>query len=339
MRTERRNSSGPTKARIRNAPGAHPLEDVRVGARARRQAVFPREAGRFLVVALEEQPGVVDLEDVDLVQVPVHGGRERDRVHPVERVGEVDDALLLADRGDRLGERHAAGDLLAQEEADHLALVVRLHLLAGNHDQVATARPRDRLLGAAEHVVIRDRDRPEPFGFGVVEQFVHLDRAVVRPRRVHVQVGDDPGPVGERLDVPLARTPPAGEAAIHLVEILRHRREALLFGTGARFTSAALSQRVVLDEPRDRRSRQLGLLEDAGRIGKGRTGGSRLEPEPCRSGRCGDDDRSLGEDGRAGLRPAPGANVHPVAQHERDSGSGRQRFRPDEDGVPSGEVA
>ena len=112
------------------------------------------------------------------------------------------------------------------------------------------------------------------------------------------------------------------EAAIHLVEVLRHRGEALFFGAGARFTAAALAQRVVLDEPRDRRSGELGLLEDAGRIGKHCAGGRRLESESCRAGRGGHDDRRLGEDRRAGLRPATGADVHPVTQHEWDSGAG-----------------
>ena len=88
--------------------------------------------------------------------------RGRDRVHPVERVRDVDDALLLADRGDRVRERHAAGDLLAEEQADHLAVAVGLHLLARDHDQLAAAGELDRLERAREHVVVGDRDRAEP---------------------------------------------------------------------------------------------------------------------------------------------------------------------------------
>ena len=64
----------------------------------------------------------------------------RDRVQPVEGVGEIDDAALLADGGDRLAHGQAARDLLAEEEADHLALAVGLHLLAG--DDRAASRPR-----------------------------------------------------------------------------------------------------------------------------------------------------------------------------------------------------
>ena len=205
MRSESRNSSGPSNARIRSAPVPTPWSTCASEPAPAGQPVLAREAERLVVVALEQQPRVVDLEHVDLVQVPVQRRRERDRVHAVERVGEVDDALLLADRGDRLGERHPARDLLAQEEPDHLALVVGLDLLAGNHDQLAPARLLDRLAGAAEDVVVGDRDRAEPLRLGVVEQLVDLDRAVVRPGRVHVQVGEDPGPVGERLAVAPAR--------------------------------------------------------------------------------------------------------------------------------------
>ena len=85
-----------------------------------------------------------------------------------------------------------------QEEADHLALAVGLDLLAGDDDEVAAARLLDGLERAAERVVVGDRDRAEALRLGVVEQLVDLDRAVVRPRRVHVQVAEDPVAVGER---------------------------------------------------------------------------------------------------------------------------------------------
>ena len=91
-----------------------------------------------------------------------------------------------------------ARDLLLQEEADHLALAVGLDLLAGDDDQLAAARLLDRLERAAEDVVVGDGDRAEALGLRVVEQVVDVDRAVVRPARVHVQVGDDPVAVLER---------------------------------------------------------------------------------------------------------------------------------------------
>ena len=47
------------------------------------------------------------------------------RVHAVERMGHVDQAALAADLGDGLLEAQPARDLLAQEEADDLALASR----------------------------------------------------------------------------------------------------------------------------------------------------------------------------------------------------------------------
>ena len=125
----------------------------------------------------------------------------RNRVHPVERVGDVDDPVLLADRGDRLRERHPARDLLLQEEADHLALVVGLHLLARDHDQLPLASELDDLERSAEDVVVGDGDRPEPLGLGVVDERLRLDRAVVRPVRVHVEIDGDPVAVAEEIGV------------------------------------------------------------------------------------------------------------------------------------------
>src|SRR5918998_3352878 len=63
-----------------NEAGRETLEDVRVGPRAHRQVVFPREAERLVVVALEEEPRVVDLEDVYLGEMAVQRSRARDRV-------------------------------------------------------------------------------------------------------------------------------------------------------------------------------------------------------------------------------------------------------------------
>src|SRR5919108_687455 len=89
--------------------GAESLEHVRVGAGAHRQVVLRREPQRLVVVGLEEQPRVVDLEDVDVGEVPLERRRVGDRVQAVEGVGEVDEPALGADCGDRLLEGEAAG--------------------------------------------------------------------------------------------------------------------------------------------------------------------------------------------------------------------------------------
>ena len=138
-----RNSSGSRNARIRKRPGADSLQHVGVGAGAHRQVVLAREAERLVVVGLEEEPRVVDLEHVDVGEVAVQRARVGDRVQPVERVRHVDEAVLLADRRDRVGEAEPARDLTLEEEADHLALLVGLDLLAGDDDQIA-ARARSR---------------------------------------------------------------------------------------------------------------------------------------------------------------------------------------------------
>src|SRR5690242_14687348 len=109
----------------------------------------------------------------------MQGRRLGDRVHPVEWMREVDEAALGADRLDRLPEGHPARDLLAEEEPDHLALIGRLHFLAWDHDEPATACPLDRFYRAPEDVVVRDGDYAEPLCFRVIEQLVDVDRAVV----------------------------------------------------------------------------------------------------------------------------------------------------------------
>ena len=172
---------------------------MRVGAGPHRQVVLPGESQRLVVLRLEDQARVVDLEDVDVGEMAVERRRVGDGVHAVEGVGDVDEPVLLPDRRDRVLEGEPARDLPLEEEADHLALGVGLDLLAGDHDQVAVARLVHRLERAAEGVVVGDRDRAEALGQGVVDELRRVDLAVVRPVRVHVEVGDDPRPVAERV--------------------------------------------------------------------------------------------------------------------------------------------
>ena len=262
-----------------------------------------------------------------------------DRVHAVERVREVDEPVLLADRRDRLGERHPARDLLLQEEPDHLALVVGLDLLAGDHDQLAAARRLDRLQRAAEDVVVGDRDRAEPLRLGVVEQLVDLDRAVVRPGRVHVQVGDDPRR-GRRAARPSRRrgTLPAAEAARRAARA-RAATAAKLCASRRRARLARLlrSRTSPFSASRgDRGGGELGLVAHARRIGERRARGLGLEPQraasPSARGR-----RSPPRPARRARAPgvSRGADAHPVAQRARDGRAGRERLRPQQHEPPS----
>ena len=143
---------------------------MRIRSRTLEEPVLPREAQRLVVEGVAEEPRVVDLEDVDLGEVAMERRRVGYGVHAIERVGDVDEAALLANRGEGLGEGHASRDLLLEEEPDHLALVVGLHLLAGDDDQIAVARQLRRLERAAEDVVVGDRDPSEPDLLGVIDE-------------------------------------------------------------------------------------------------------------------------------------------------------------------------
>ena len=109
----------------------------------------------------------------------MEGGRVRNGVQPIERVGKVDQPALLADRGDRVAEAHPARDLLLEEEPDHLALVERLHLLSRNDQQIAGARERDGFERSPEHVVVGDGDAAEADPLCVVEKLCGRNRAVM----------------------------------------------------------------------------------------------------------------------------------------------------------------
>jgi hypothetical protein len=61
----------PVEAAHAHRSGADALKHVRVGARAGGEVVLARKAHGLVVVCLEEQPRVVDLEHVDLREVPV----------------------------------------------------------------------------------------------------------------------------------------------------------------------------------------------------------------------------------------------------------------------------
>ena len=65
--------------------------------------------------------------------------RVRDGVAAIERVREEDEPALLADRGQRVLEAHAARDLLPQEEPDHLALPF---VLTSSPGMTMRSRPR-----------------------------------------------------------------------------------------------------------------------------------------------------------------------------------------------------
>ena len=140
---------------------------------------------------------------------------------------------------------------------------IRLHLLAGNDDQVALARVVGGLERTAEDVVVRDGDRAETLGLGVVDELGGVDAAVVRPGGVHVQIGDDPRPVVERVCAVPSFAAAGSHRGVDLLELARDGREGVQLRVGARSRRLALAQLLVLGEPRRRGRGQLGLQVDA----------------------------------------------------------------------------
>ena len=264
-------------------------------------------------------------------------------MHAVERVRDVDDALLLADRGQRVGERHTPRDLLAEEQPDHLTVAVGLDLLARDHDQLARSRGLDRLPCAAEDVVIGDRDRAEPLGLGVVDKRGRLDRAVVRPARVHVQVGDDPLAVGERLGRRrrARRSSTAACLEVDALELLRNVRRS----SRLRAQRAAHPHRGA-GRLRPRRSAGARQPRQAPAARRRRAARRRAHPAAAASVRSRTSPsgegttiaasrRSVGA--RVAARRCP--SVDALTQAERDRRSRRERGCPKQDRLPAVEAA
>ena len=166
-------------------------------------------------------------------------------MHAVERMGEVGDPVLLVDGGQRVAERKTARDLVAQVEADHLALPVRLDLLPGDDGQ--RRRRRHRLERAAEDVVVGDRDRPKPLGLSMSEQVGDVDRAVVRPGGVQVEIADDPVTAGQRL-VCSCDAASFCQLAVERVMVACKPHESVSLRTPVVLPSFPLAKRVVFRE-------------------------------------------------------------------------------------------
>ena len=220
-----------------------------------------------------------------------------DRVHPVEGVWEIDEPALLSDRRDRVRERQPARDLPFEEQADHFALAVGLHLFAWNDDQVAVARELGRCKRSADHVVVGDGDRAEADPVRIADEVGGVDRAIVRPARVHVQVAQDPVPIHERVGRARRPTAPARERPVDLVEPPRDRREALALRARARRLLAPRAEPLVLAQPGHLRARELGLRRDARRRRDRATCGSGLERHARKPAGHRDEDRGFAEDG------------------------------------------
>ncbi len=191
---------------------------------------------------------------------------------------------------------------------------------------------------AAEDVVIRDGDRPEAFRLGVVDQLGGVDAAVVRPRGVHVQVGDDPRPVCERLGLP-PLAPARADRRVDRLELARHLLERVRLGLGAGVCALALPQRRVLGEPRGRRRGELRLGLDAARPRDRAAGGRCLEGHPAQPTHSRHEDRGRVEQGRAARGVPLRSRVHARGEVAGDRRAPDQRTRAQQHDLPAGKLA
>ena len=116
---------------------------------------------------------------------------------------------------------------------------------------------------------------------GVVEKVGHRHGAVMRVLGVHVQVGEDERPVGERIGACRRRgTPLAEDGAVEPLEVVGEAAEARLLGTSPRVGGGLCAPLSVLGEPRQSGADELRLDVRSGRIDQRHAGGLRFEREP-----------------------------------------------------------
>ena len=201
--------------------------------------------------------------------------------------------------------------------------------------EVAAARALGGLERAAEDVVVGDGDRPEPFGLCVVDQVVDLDRAVVRPRRVHVEVDDDPVLVLERR-ARRGRPPAGGDVGVDRQHVGRERVEALALRLRDALLGALRAKGVVLDEPRRFGGGELRLELAAGRRRDGGARCARLELDARDAVDGRNEHGRVAQDLGAGRAVERRAHPHAAAQRARHRRPRAERPRPQEDELPVG---
>ena len=194
------------------------------------------------------------------------------------------------------------------------------------------------LEGAADGVVVGNGDRAEADRLRMHDEVCRIDGAVVRPARVHVEVAEDPLAVGERVRRRARPMTPFGELLVQRVELAGYVGEALAFGLPERALGLAPAKVGVLGEPCDLGARKLGLLSHPGRCGDCTTGCRCLEPDAVQPRERRDEDAGLREERRSRRAVASRPDVHAVAKRSRDRGPSGERFRPQQEQLPVGEL-
>ena len=269
--------------------------------------------------------------------------RRRDRVHPVERVRDVDHALLLADRREGVGERHAAWDLLAEEEADHLAVPIGLHLLAGDHDQArrrvparpSRARPQKTLWSVTAIAPSPSSSACARSSAGSIEQSCEWLVCMWRSATIHSRSASGsvsgrlrPGPAALRVGV---------EAFEPLSDVRRNpgRRPR-------RPSSGRLPSRAPLRPPANRRSAAAASSGCDATSGGVDERASAAAASSRRRRRPSGDGTTIAARRRSSARASPRdsrPDVDAVAEAERDRGTGGEPGSSEQDRLPARQAA
>ena len=181
---------------------------------------------------------------------PGGGGASRvgDRVPAIEGVGDVDEPALLADRRERVRERHALAGSPRAGRARSPRPGPSSSPPRRESRQVARRAPSSTASSApAKTLWSVTAIAPSPSASAWSRSSGDRDRAVVRPARVHVQVGDDPVAVGERLRR-AGHAPARPERRVDPLQLGGDRVEGLALG------ARAGERRLALAESRHRRS-------------------------------------------------------------------------------------
>ena len=157
---------------------------------------------------------------------------------------------------------------------------------------------------------------------------------------VHVEIGDDPLPVGQRLRlVPARRASTPLSLRVELLQPGGHGVEALVRDRRAARGAVELARAVVLREPEQPRRRELRLRRDARRVDEraARRGGLHTQAsEPVRRR---NHDRCVAEQLDARFTAHRGADVDTVAERQRDRRTRGQARGAEQDRLPSLEAA
>jgi hypothetical protein len=165
---------------------------VRVGDRDAGHAEARGELGRPAVAVADHQPRVPGLDPVDGSGEPLEGARlapAQRAAKPVERVGDADQAALVAHGRDRLGRGEAGRNRLMEEDADEVARL-RANLLPDD-DRHAGRLVRGSVTGfdrAVDPVVVGDRQVRQASSRGGAEDRGGRRERVEARRGVAVQV-------------------------------------------------------------------------------------------------------------------------------------------------------